>query len=188
MKHKKITKSTYELFIDHEFYLENYLEKVHVIRSFLGNSMSINLLSPGNFLCPVKNCREVINLKHFNDYGYIKNHLITHKVDNVHGADVLVDRLIHVSSADWNKANKFEALDNVVESLNTTSHEGKSLSLDHISLFLPSPSDSFKGKSQMMDEAIIQQLVDFDTSALDSMPDPPTNTINNYFQRAAARK
>lgn len=111
MKEKLVTKTTYMLFEDHEHLLETFIDKTFVIRCFLRNPLSINLLSPGKLSienCPLSTCRTIVNLEHFNDFGYIRAHLIKHKVGKVCGADVLVNRFNHVTSAQWFSKNKFE--------------------------------------------------------------------------------
>ena len=128
-------------------------------------------------LCPVFNCRDERTLKRFNDFGYMYDHLIKHKVKNDVAATKLVERYTFVEN--WFKDNKFSSLEDSLAAIEAASEDGKSFSLGDINLFCPSARDTFKGQQHLMEESAVRKYILGDVNAFRNVNAP----ITSYFAK-----
>ena len=175
-KFRLMNRASYELFNEDIYVLEEFLESVRFTRIWLGHKCCVNMLNPGKMVCPIVTCRDVRCLKHFNDFGYMYDHLIKHKVDDDADATILVDRYAFVKG--WIGRNRYMDLDEAISTVESTSNkDGKSLSISKLNLFRPSPKDKFTGRQCLMDETAVEKYIFGDKNALQRVNAP----IASYF-------
>ena len=182
MRFRVINSASYQLFDQDIYVLEEFVDSLRFSRIWLGHNSCINMLNPAKMVCPVSSCRDVRTLKHFNDFGYVHEHLINHKVKGDAAATKLVDRYSFLIK--WFDENKFTPVDEAITTLESTSENWKSLSLAKFNLFRPTIKDNFKGKQNMMDQDAVEKFILGDVNALRHVNAP----ITSYFVTTASKQ
>ena len=156
----------------------------------MGSETSINLISPGHFLCHVPGCTTLVHLKDFNDLTLVILHFKAHLLPgqessfaNDESCEVLLRRHNHLKKRKGALGSK--DLAEIIEELESQSNKaGQSFPIRDliVNKLIVEAGQAFKGSVNHTELSVMKRIADHDPNALSTVRGGQPS-IGDYFKK-----
>ena len=186
----KQASDVYRMLKDHPNQIQKYQVMLLNVRVMMGEAESINLITPGHFICPI--CQEKKTLKSFNNKSVIVLHLRGHFVQYGESkVQIMLNRLDHFDKHEWSELFPGATIQSLIETKmnEETFTDDSSLKLpDEPSMFIARRGGKFIGAFLALDEDRLARLIKSDPTALDGVLLENTDTRDVMAAMAGSSK